>query len=109
MAVAQDALFQLGDRRFTWDPAKSRSNAQRHGITFEEAATTWLYLDTIERFDEEHSENEGRWLRIGQSLRGALLVTWSTIRLRDGEEVIRLICSRRAVVSERKLYEEEIR
>jgi hypothetical protein len=106
MAVAPDAWFQLGDLSFTWNLAKAKSNAQKHGVTFEEAATTWLDRDAIERFDDAHSGAEDRWLRIGRSLRGALLVTWSTVRQRGGEEVIRIIGARRATGTERKLYEE---
>ena len=87
--------FRIGDLLFTWDPAKAAANVDKHGITFEEAATTWLDPFAIERHDEAHSMAEDRWLRIGSSLRGTLLVIWSTERQTTRRTVIRLIGARR--------------
>lgn len=103
MAVA--AHFLLGHLEFAWDPEKARSNLERHGVSFEEAATTWLDPLAIERRDEDHSANEERWLRIGTSLRSALLVVWSTERGEERRPVIRIIGARRANRKERELYE----
>jgi hypothetical protein len=99
--------FPLGDLEFDWDPEKAEANARKHGITFEEAATTWLDPFAIERPDPEHSVDEGRWLRIAASLRGALLVAWSaeTERKDGGRVVIRIIGARRATAREHDLYE----
>lgn len=85
--------------------AKAEANVRTHGITFEEAATTWLDQGAIESFDERHSEDEDRWLRIGSSLRGVLLVVWSTERpsARD-QTVIRIFGARRTNRMERDLY-----
>ena len=103
MAVV--ARFLLGDLEFAWDPEKARSNVERHGVSFEEAATTWLDPLAIERRDEDHSVDEERWLRIGSSLRDALLVVWSTERSEDRRPVIRIIGARRANRKERELHE----
>jgi len=103
--VAGVARFLLGDVQFSWDPDKARSNVERHGVSFEEAATTWLDPLAIERRDEGHSAQEERWLRIGTSLRGALLVVWSTERGEERRPVIRLIGARRANRKERELHE----
>jgi uncharacterized protein len=97
--------FRLDDLSFTWDPAKAAANVTKHGISFEEAATTWLDRNAIERFDEAHSAAEERWLRIAYSLRGALLVAWSTERARSSGVVIRIIGARRAHRRERELCE----
>ncbi len=102
-----DFCYQLGDLKFTWDPGKHRRNVLKHGVTFEEAATTWLDPDALEKFDEAHSAHEDRWLRIGFSLRGALLVTWSVVRVREGQEAIRIIGARRATRNEWRLYEDQ--
>jgi uncharacterized DUF497 family protein len=96
--------FSLGDLEFTWDAAKNHSNTKKHGVTFEEAATIWLDDLAIEVFDEEHSSDEDRWFRLGRTLRGALVVTWWTVRSEKGE-VIRLIGARRATRAEERLYE----
>jgi hypothetical protein len=106
--AARPVRFQLGDLRFTWDAAKYSRNVANHGVTFEEAATTWLDPKAIERFDQAHSHEEDRWLRIGtSSLRGAVLVTWSAVPTRGGQELVRIIGARRATRRERILYEQE--
>lgn len=105
--VASPIRFNVGHLSFVWDPAKAESNIGKHGITFEEAATTWLDPLAIERFDEEHADAEDRWLRIGSSLRGALLVVWSAERETKQQTVIRIIGARRTNRRERDLYEKE--
>jgi hypothetical protein len=107
--VATSIRFRLGDLSFAWDPAKAEANVHSHGVAFEEAATTWLDPRAIERFDEEHSEVEDRWLRIGAGLRGALLVVWSTERATGGQPVIRIIGARRTERKERMLYARQSR
>lgn len=99
--------FHVGDLLFSWDPVKAAANIQKHGITFEEAATTWLDPDALEHLDEEHSHVEHRWLRIGSSLRGALLVVWSTEREAARQTVILIIGARRVNRKERELYESQ--
>ncbi len=105
--VAPAVQFRLGHLAFAWDIAKAEANIVRHGITFEEAATTWLDPLAVERLDEEHSDTEDRWLRLGWTLRGALLVVWSTEREMKSRTVIRIIGARRATRRERDLYEEQ--
>lgn len=102
--MAEAIHFRLGHLVFAWDAEKAEANVRTHGISFEEAATTWLDPLAIERFDKEHSDSEDRWLRIGSSLRGALLVVWSTERDMDGLTVIRIIGARRTNRRERDLY-----
>lgn len=97
--------YRLRDLEFSWDPEKAEANVRKHGITFEEAATTWLDPFAIERPDPRHVEHEERWLRIGASLRGALLVAWSTEREDEGGIVIRIIGARRATAKEHEVYE----
>jgi uncharacterized protein len=99
--------LRLGDLLFEWDPAKAGANVQKHGITFEEATTTWLDALAIENLDEEHSDVEDRWLRIGSSSRGTLLVVWSTERRSAKHTTIRIIGARRVNRRERKLYDEQ--
>ena len=106
MYVTSSVYIQLGDLDFTWDSNKGVANLTKHGIAFEEAVTTWLDPFAIERFDEDHSSDQDRWLRIGTSMRGALLVIWSTERPARGRTVIRIIGARRANRKERKVYEQ---
>lgn len=109
LSYRMQVTFRLGDLELVWDPKKAETNVRKHGISFEEAATTWLDPFAIERPDPQQPAEEQRWLRIGTSLRDALLVTWSTDREREGRVVIRIIGARRATAKEHELYESATR
>ncbi len=86
-----------------WNPEKAASNIIKHrGITFEEA--TSVFLDPLEYtfHDPDHSADEMRYLTIGVSDRGRLLIVSYTER----NKTIRIISARRVVRTERKIYEE---
>jgi hypothetical protein len=59
---------------FEWDAQKAASNVAKHGVTFPEAMT--VFGDPLELAiaDPDHSEGEFRFLSIGQSAIGRLLV-----------------------------------
>ncbi len=63
-----------------WDQDKARSNEEKHGISFAEATT--VFGDPLELTisDPDHSEGEYRYLFIGQSTFGKLLVVSYTER-----------------------------
>ena len=89
---------------FQWDDAKEAGNLRKHGLDFDEAATTFYDPLALVRPDEEHSEREERFVLLARSLRDRLLVTVFTER----DEDIRIISSRRATRRERREYEERI-
>lgn len=90
------------DLTFEWDEEKARTNLRKHRVSFEEAKTIFgdPFLMTFP--DPDHSIDEARYLNIGQSAKGRLLVVIHTER----EPNIRLISSRKAKAGERKVYEE---
>ena len=92
------------DLRFDWDKVKARSNLKKHGISFLEAKTVFNdpFLFTFP--DEEHSIVEARFVSIGISARGRVLIVVHTYR----DEIIRIISGRRATRTEIKTYEQEI-
>ncbi len=53
--------------KFEWDEEKSESNHRKHHIRFEEAQTVFLDPQAIDFYDEDHSEGEDRFIRIGLS------------------------------------------
>lgn len=53
--------------RFVWDPAKAETNWQRHGVTFDEAASVFRDPLALTIFDADHSEQEERWITLGRS------------------------------------------
>jgi len=87
---------------FEWDKSKNRNNQEKHGIAFEEAKSIFNDPLSITIYDSEHSSNEDRYIDLGMSLLGRLLVVAYTER---GERV-RLISCREATRKERMVYEE---
>ena len=88
--------------QFSWDPRKAATNAKKHGLTFEEAATVFGDPLTLTAFDPDHSEIEDRFITIGRSTVGRLLVV---VHADDGLTV-RIISSRKATRREREDYED---
>jgi uncharacterized DUF497 family protein len=91
----------MEDIEFEWDDVKAESNLKKHGVSFEEGATIFNDPKIATVFDPDHSEDEDRYISIGTSIQGSLLVIIHTER----EERIRLISCRKATNAERKAYE----
>jgi uncharacterized protein len=60
--------------QFEWDPAKARQYTRKHRVTFERGATVFLDPNALSLFDEQHSEEEERWITLGLDETGVLLV-----------------------------------
>jgi uncharacterized DUF497 family protein len=88
---------------FEWDEEKDLSNRKKHGISFDETKTVFNDPRSITIADEDHSDDEDRYIDIGISSRGRLIVVSYT----DRGSNIRIISSRKATKSERKAYEQE--
>ena len=84
-----------------WDPNKAEANLKAHGVAFSEAATVLSDDDALTREDED-SVLEQRFVTLGMSATGALLVVVYTHREPD---LYRLISSWKANRPQRKLYE----
>jgi uncharacterized protein len=87
--------------QFEWDTDKATSNIEKHGVSFAEAMT--IFGDPLEVAipDPDHSEEEFRFVSVGRSAQGRLLVVAYTER----EARIRLIGAREAAPKERRNYE----
>jgi len=86
---------------FEWDDEKAISNLKKHDVSLEEGATIFNDPLIATIFDPDHSDDEERYISIGISVQGRLLVVVHTER----EERIRLISCRKATNTERKAYE----
>ena len=86
---------------FEWDPEKAAANVKKHGVQFAEAMT--IFGDPLELTiaDPDHSEGEPRFLSLGLSAGGRLLVVAYTERAGR----TRIINAREASGQERKRYE----
>jgi len=87
--------------QFQWDPQKAANNAQKHRVTFSEAATVFQDPLAFIFDDEGHSAEEHREIIIGHSNHHRVLVVSFTER----EDVIRIVSARRADREEREDYE----
>jgi len=91
--------------KFEWDPRKARENLKNHGVSFEEALTVFADWDQITIPDDEHSVGEQRWVTLGRSIHGNLLVVPHTER----RDYIRIISAWRANAHQRRQYENKER
>jgi uncharacterized protein len=92
---------------FEWDPRKARDNQDKHSVAFDEAATVLRDSRALSIFDPDHSESEDRWITIGISEKGRLLIVTHTFREESEDAVtIRIISSRKATKQETKTYGE---
>jgi len=92
---------------FEWDPLKARDNRDKHGVTFDEAATVFRDSKALSIFDPDHSETEDRWITKGISEKGRLLVVAHTFQEESEDAVaIRIISSRKATKKETETYGE---
>ena len=89
--------------RFLWDPRKATANARKHGVGFGEATTAFNDPLSVTIDDPDHSADEQRFLLLGLSNRGRVLVVAHAER--GGS--IRIISARRASRRERQTYEEK--
>jgi len=90
---------------FEWDPRKAHENRDKHDVSFDEAATVFRDSKALSIFDPDHSDPEDRWITMGISEKGRLLIVIHTFR-EESEDVvtIRIISSRKATKQETKTY-----
>lgn len=90
------------DLAFEWDEDKAAANLTKHKISFAEAKTAFADPFALTIADPDHSVAEHRFIAIGASANGKILVVSYTGRGRN----IRLISCRKATKAERSIYEE---
>lgn len=91
---------------FEWDASKANSNFQKHGVSFELAATVFNDPLMLTIPDEEHSFSEERWITIGQAVNCKLILLVHTfIEINETVANIRIISARKATKHEQRQYE----
>jgi uncharacterized DUF497 family protein len=91
------------DLTFEWYEEKAKKNIKKHGVSFEEAKTVFNDPFSITIPDPLHSSDEQRYIDIGCSSKGRILVVAYTERGSN----IRIISCRKAVKKERRGYEQK--
>jgi uncharacterized DUF497 family protein len=75
---------------FEWDPEKAAANLAKHGVSFGEAATIFADANAPDGPDLRHSADEARFLRLGRSALGNVLIVAYTLRSSRNGETIRI-------------------
>ena len=98
-----DCIYNVyDDIGFEWDIVKAKSNMEKHGVSFEEAASAFFDPEALYLADTNHSAAEERFYLIGLSDKTRLLIVSHCYR---NAERIRIISSRKATATEAKYYE----
>ena len=84
---------------FEWDPLKDEINKEKHGVSFAEASEIFA-SPTVSAPDDRFPYGEERWITVGESSRGHVLILVHTQR---GPR-IRIISARSANKKERVAF-----
>ncbi|MCP4992569.1 MAG: BrnT family toxin [Gammaproteobacteria bacterium] len=89
--------------KFEWDQKKAHKNQKKHGVSFSEASTAFGDPMELTISDPDHSHEEFRFLSVGRSALGNLLLVSYTERQ---ENRVRVISARKASKHEKRQYEQ---
>ena len=90
--------------QFEWDDNKNELNKAKHGVSFEEASTTFYDENAIVIADPEHSQDEERFVLLGFSAMARMLMVCHCYRGED--DIVRIISARKASKLEAQQYNE---
>jgi len=87
--------------RFEWDPDKDEINREKHGIAFDEVIELFTTAaEFLEIYDDEHSDEEERFIGIGPTASGFVVVVYTERE----DDVVRIVSARKASKREIELY-----
>jgi hypothetical protein len=93
---------------FDWNVKKSQTNLKKHKITFEKATEIFYDPLALSLYDDLHSEDEDRWITLGVTKSGTVIVVIHTYsELNSNNVKIRIISARKATKNEIKQYQGE--
>ncbi|MCG6868496.1 MAG: BrnT family toxin [Gammaproteobacteria bacterium] len=87
---------------FAWHARKAVANLKKHGVSFEDASTAFGDPLSVTVGDPDHSEDEARFVLIGQSFRSQLIVVVHS----EAKDGIRIVSAREATRRARRDYEQ---
>ena len=100
-------MYKHFEFNFEWDPAKATSNYKKHGVSFEKAAAIFNDPKALTVFDEDHSDDEDRWVTIGVDANIFFVIVSHTYREKNERTAfIRIISARKATKKEIMQYKE---
>ena len=96
-------MFVINGRLFDWDAKKNLINIEKHGVSFKMAASAFFDPNAVSVDDDEHSQNEYRFILVGINKYNNLLTVCHCYR-NDGD-VVRIISARKPNQYEEQVYE----
>jgi uncharacterized protein len=94
------------DYEFEWDDAKAVDNLAKHEVAFSDAMTVLRDPLAMNLFDNDHSDDEDRWITLGTAANGKLLLVVHTFTsLSATSALVRIISAREPTRNERTKYE----
>lgn len=90
--------------KFSWDEKKEVANRRKHKINFSEACLVFADKYALNLFDEKHSVDEDRWITMGQTPNGLILIVVHTYQSVENVEFVRIISARKATKKEMRQY-----
>jgi uncharacterized DUF497 family protein len=90
--------------KFAWDVNKNDANKRKHKTSFAEACFVFADKFLLSFFDDRHSTEEERWITMGQTPNGEILVVVHTYLNIESEEFVRIISARKATKKEVEQY-----
>jgi uncharacterized protein len=96
------------DYEFEWDDAKALANLDKHEVAFSDAMTVLRDPLAMNLFDNDHSDDEDRWITLGTGANGKLLLVVHTFTsLSATSALVRIISAREPTKNERAKYEQQ--
>ena len=92
----------MDNEEYEWDDNKAASNAEKHGVTFEQACLVFRDPFAIELLDEREDYDEDRYILIGMSANNILVIVYT-----ERNDKNRIISARKAEPNERRFYHEQ--
>ena len=96
--IGLNVYYELGDLKFEWDSEKNKINKQKHGISFETAVRVFWDNNSLDEYDELHSDFEDRYKIVGK-VKEVLVVIYTERGDRN-----RIISARQATKIEEEEY-----
>ena len=91
---------------FEWNPTKEKQNLRKHNLNFRQASTVFRDPAQLNLYDDEHSQDEDRWITIGLDETGSFRVVIHTFEQIDKDQCfIRIISARKATLEEQFHYQ----
>ncbi len=92
---------------FSWDPNKARENCRKHGVSFEHASTVFRDPRAASLYDDDHSDFEDRWMTLGLSSVGGIILVHHTFdEIDENHARIRIFSCRKATPEQIRQYTE---